>query len=91
MSIKSGGQLPFASIKMMTDKQGRTNALALASLQMSKVARISLRNGKRAQYEIETECSDVLKEMFQELVSEEFTGLPSVTLGEKGSGNVTIS
>lgn len=73
----------------MTDKQGRTNALALASLQMSKAADISARKGKMAQAGVEQQCAVVLKEMFAELVNEEVTKLPATTI-EIGSGNVTV-
>ena len=74
----------------MTDKQGRCNALALASLQMEKARALSFRKGKIAQADIEHACSEVLKEMFQELVTEELAKVPTLTSETIQVGNVTV-
>ena len=63
---------------MMTDATGRMNALALAALQMNKVAVISHRQGKNGQANIERECATVLKEMFQEM-QDKMSGTIQVT------------
>ena len=68
----------------MTDKTERTNALALASLQMNKASAISRRKGKTEEAKVEEETALILKEMFQEFIQEEVTKLPAVTLERSG-------